>query len=210
MTGAILAGGKNRRMGFNKAFIEVNGQSIIQGIISTLKHIFSNVMVVANKNNALDYEMLNVRVVTDIYKDTSSLGGIYTALFHSPSQYCFVTACDMPFLNSGIIKDMLASINGHAVVVPYINGRYHPLHAIYSKSCLKPIQEMIEKRDMKITNLYQNIKTRILDEGFFKEINTFSFIENINTFKDLQKISETTEVSTATQSPIRTTLHEKE
>ncbi|MEE8185794.1 MAG: molybdenum cofactor guanylyltransferase, partial [Thermodesulfobacteriota bacterium] len=123
MTGAILAGGKSKRMGFNKAFIEVNGQSIIQRIISVMRDTFCNVMVVTNKNNVLDYEALDVRVVADIYKERGSLGGIYTAIFHSSSQYCFVAACDMPFLNSGIINNMLKSIDKHEAVVPYINGR---------------------------------------------------------------------------------------
>lgn len=210
MTGAILAGGKSKRMGFNKAFIEVNGQSIIQRIISVMRDTFSNVMVVTNKNNVLDYEALDVRVVADIYKESGGLVGIYTAIFHSSSQYCFVAACDMPFLNNGIINDMLKSIDKHEAVVPYINGRYHPLHAVYSKSCLKPIEKMIENGNLKITNLYNNIKTRKLDESFFKSNNTLSFVENINRLEDLQKISETAEISTSTKSPIKSTLHEKE
>ena len=40
MTGAILVGGKSRRMGFNKAFIEFNGRPIIEGAVETLRHSF--------------------------------------------------------------------------------------------------------------------------------------------------------------------------
>ena len=81
MTGAVLAGGLARRMGFNKALIEVNGETLIQRTVGTFQKVFDDTMVVTN--DVLLYENLGVKVVADIYKGAGSLGGIFTALFHA-------------------------------------------------------------------------------------------------------------------------------
>jgi len=162
MTGIILAGGKNRRMGFNKAFIDIGGQRIIQRTIGLFRELFDEIILVAN--NLAEYEELNVKVVSDIFKDAGSLGGIYTGLFHASSEYSFVAACDMPFLNKEVISKVNMAARDTSAVVPFILGRYHPLHAAYSKKCLNSISEMIKERDLRITNLFHKIKITRLDE----------------------------------------------
>jgi len=194
MTGAVLVGGKSRRMGFNKAFIEVNGRPIIERAIETLRSTFSPLILVASKDNILDYQHLNIRVVADIYDGAGSLGGIYTALFHSTSPYCFVTACDMPCLDTDIIKRMCADAGGYDAVIPFINDRFHPLHALYSRRCMQPMEKMITEGDLTISNLYPHISVRKLDETFFHGPSGLSFLSNINTREDLLDITgETTQ-----------------
>ncbi|MCP3677239.1 MAG: molybdenum cofactor guanylyltransferase [Deltaproteobacteria bacterium] len=190
MTGAILVGGKSRRMGFNKAFIKVNGRTIIEGAIETLRHTFSHLIVVASSDNILEYEHLNITVFADVYAGAGSLGGIYTALFHSPSPYCFVAACDMPLLDSGIINRMVNEAKGHDAVIPSINGRFHPLHAIYSRRCMTPMEEMIRGGDLTIGNLYQRINVKGLDEEFFHDSPALPFLTNLNTTDQLKELSE--------------------
>ncbi|MFQ5586025.1 MAG: molybdenum cofactor guanylyltransferase [Thermodesulfobacteriota bacterium] len=190
MTGAVLVGGKSRRMGFNKAFIEINGQSIVERVVETLHKSFTHLIVITNRETILDYERLNVRVVADIYDGAGSIGGIYTALFHSPSPYCFVAACDMPLLDRGVIEKMVREAKGHDAVIPCINGRFHPLHAIYSRRCMGPMEEMIQRHDLTIGNLYRRIKVRRLEEDFFPGAPDFPFLSNINTAEELKRLSQ--------------------
>ena len=189
MTGAVLVGGKSRRMGSNKAFIEVEGRTIIERAIETLRDLFSPLILVASKENILDYQHLNVTVVADVYEGAGSLGGIYTALFHSPSPYCFVTACDMPYLDGEIITRMCASAGGHDAVIPFINDRFHPLHALYSRRCMEPMEEMITAGDLTIGNLYPHISVRKLDEAFFHGPSDLAFLSNLNTEEDLKELT---------------------
>ena len=200
MTGAILVGGKSRRMGFNKAFIEINGKSIIEGAIETLRTLFPHLIIVASSDNILEYERLNVRTVADIYAGAGSLGGIYTALFHSPSPYCFVTACDMPLLDSAVIQRMVAEAKGHDAVIPTINGRFHPLHAIYSRRCMAQMEEMIEGGDLTIGNLYKRINVKGLGEDFFHDSHDLPFLTNLNTTEHLMKLSESHSVMSSSTS----------
>jgi len=160
MTGIILAGGKNRRMGFNKAFIDIGGQRIIQRTIGLFRELFDEIILVAN--NLAEYEELNVKVVSDIFKDAGSLGGIYTGLFHASSEYSFVAACDMPFLNKEAISKVNMAAKDTNAVVPFILGRYHPLHKI------------------KIT--------RLDEKDWFSNEKILLSLDNINTREDLDRI----------------------
>jgi len=82
ITGIILSGGKNSRMGVNKAFLELDGQRLIDKILDIYKNIFSEIIIVAN--DPLSYtEFSDTIIVTDIYKGKGPLGGIYTGLFYS-------------------------------------------------------------------------------------------------------------------------------
>lgn len=200
MTGAILVGGKSRRMGFNKAFIEVNGRSIIEGAVETLRHSFSHLIIVASSDNILEYEQLNVRVVADVYAGAGSLGGIYTALFHSPSPYCFVTACDMPLLDKAIIERMVSEAKGHDALIPCIKSRFHPLHAIYSRRCMAPIEEMITGGELTIGNLYHRINVKELDEEFFHDSPDLPFLTNLNTTDHLKELSEAPQTTSSSHS----------
>ena len=187
MTGIILAGGKSSRMGFNKAFIDFDGAPIIHRTVNLFKELFDEIIIVTN--TPLEYEGLNIIIASDIYKDAGSLGGIYAGLVHAPSEFCFVAACDMPFLNKEVISKMMIILNGCSAIVPYIMGRYHPLHAIYSKKCLKPMAEMIKNKDLRITNLFQKIKIKRLEEkDWLSSEPVLSSVDNINTREDLHRV----------------------
>jgi len=183
MTGVVLAGGRSKRMGLNKAFLEIDGERIISRVVTILKGIFDDVILVTN--DPLEYEDLDTRIVTDIFKGAGSLGGIYTGLFHAHYNYSFITACDMPFLKKEIIVKMIDEIEDYDTLVPYEGGRFHPFHAIYSRGCLKAIEGMIKGGELRITELYKKVMVKRL-EGWFKE-DTLP-LYNINTPEELVKV----------------------
>ena len=88
ITGIILAGGKNSRMGTNKAYLEIDGERLIDKTLSIYRQIFTEIIIVTN--DPLSYmEFTDAAVVTDIYKGKGPLGGIYTGLFYSKNHYRF-------------------------------------------------------------------------------------------------------------------------
>lgn len=191
MTGSILAGGKSRRMGFDKAFIKVGGRSVIERSVGLFREVFEDVNIIAN--DVLIYEGLGVRVISDLIKGAGSLGGVYTAVFHSASDFTFVAACDMPCLDKETIKKMIDSLKGrsssYGAVVPFIDGKFHPMHALYSKKCLKQIETMIKDGNLRITDLFEKVRTKRLDEGFFNGLPIAASVENVNTNEDLLRIT---------------------
>ncbi len=184
MTGAVLAGGQSRRMGANKAFIEVDGTAIIERVLGVLSEVFDRKLIIADEVNL--FKGLGAEAIPDFYKGAGSLGGIYTALLNSSSEQAFVTACDMPDINAGAVQRLISTpAEGALVVVPFIGGRLHPMHAMYDKRCLDPIEEMIKKKDLRIMTLFDRVKVKRLTESDFKGVDIEASVANINTRQEL-------------------------
>jgi len=187
ITGVILAGGKNIRIGENKAFLEIKGERIIDRTVKLFKGIFSQVILVTK--TPLEYSYLDLEIILDLIPKSGSLIGIYTGLFYSSYAHSFVAACDMPFLNTKVIEYMINISRHYHVVIPHLPAGYHPLHALYSKRCMKFIEELIRKDNLKIIDFFKKVKVREIKSDEMNLLDpTMSAFLNINTPEDLEKI----------------------
>ena len=190
MTGVILAGGESIRMGKNKAFIQINGHRIIDRTVSLFREIFDDVLLVTNV--PLDYIELKVKIVTDLVPGKGSLGGIYTGLFFSSSPKAFFVGCDMPFLDRKVIQYFLSLAQTADIVVQRTKDHWQPLHAIYSRTLLKPIERLLEQGELKIIKAYQGMRVREIAEEELKPFDPdLHTLSNINTPEELKKLLET-------------------
>ena len=131
MTGVILSGGSNRRMGENKAFLRVEGEPLIDRIVRLFRGVFKEVIIVTS--SPLDYLDQEVVIVTDILPEKGALGGIYTGLFYAAEEHAFIAACDMPFLNRAFLEYMVRQTAGYDIIVPAPPDGLQPLHAVYAR-----------------------------------------------------------------------------
>lgn len=189
MTGIILSGGKNTRMGGdNKAFVRIDEEFIIDRTITLFREVFDEIIIVTN--SPLEYINYDVQIVTDIIKNKAALGGIYTGLFYASSDHCFVAACDMPFLDRRFIEYMIGRIERYDIVVPETTDGFQPLHAIYSKKCISFMKKLIDSDRLKIRPLFKQVRTLIIPP---EDIVTFDpngkMFMNINSQKDLETIA---------------------
>ena len=189
ITGIILAGGKNLRMGKNKAFLEVNGERIIDRIKNLFRELFDEVLL--GTNSLPDYLDLNLRMVADLHPAKGALGGIYTGLFHASHSHAFVAACDMPFLNKDLIRHLIDLSPGYALVIPKTQDGWQPLHAIYSQKCLPFMEDLIRQDNLKIIDFFHRVKKREVptEEILPFDPNLASFL-NVNTPDDLARIKD--------------------
>ena len=103
--------------------------------------------------------------------------------------YGIVVACDMPFLNTELLGfPCWTSPPDYDVVVPRLNGRPEPLHAIYSKSCLEPIEQRLKRNDLKIALFFEEVRVAYIEEEDvdLMDPHHLSFF-NVNTQEDLDK-----------------------
>jgi len=190
MTGVILAGGESTRMGKNKAFIEINGQRIIDRTVSLFREIFDDVLLVTN--TPLDYLALNVKIVTDLVPEKGSLGGVYTGLFFSSSPKAFFVGCDMPFLDGRVIEYFLSLSQTADIVAQRTKDYWQPLHAIYPRTLLKPIERLLQQGELKIIKAYQGMWVREVTGEELKLLDPdLHTLSNFNTPEELQKLLET-------------------
>ncbi|MBU0687091.1 MAG: molybdenum cofactor guanylyltransferase MobA [Candidatus Margulisbacteria bacterium] len=182
----ILAGGESRRFGTDKAFAKVRGSTIIESLLFLLSPLFPKIIVVTNHPDK--YKDFPVEVVTDKIKGRGPLVGIYSGLSASDTDRNFIVACDMPLLNPRLIQ-YIASIPSGKVVVPRINGRLEPLHAVYAKGCIPAIENQIAAGDLKIQNFFSRVDAHYVEEDEVKRFDpTLSSFLNINLQKDLKRI----------------------
>jgi molybdopterin-guanine dinucleotide biosynthesis protein A len=176
-------------MGRNKAFLEINGQRIIDRTKNLFLEIFDEVLLVTNSPR--DYVDLNLRTVADLIPDKGSLGGIYTGLFHSSHSHAFVAACDMPFLNSSLIKHLVQMAPNFDIVIPRTSDGLQPLHALYSQKCFPFMEELLHQNNLKILDFFPRVKVREIPPeeivSFDSELRAFL---NINTPEDLRRLQE--------------------
>jgi molybdenum cofactor guanylyltransferase len=110
---------------------------------------------------------------------------------HANYKYSLVVGGDMPFLNRGLLKHIREVAEGFDAAVPKIGNFIEPLHAAYSKSCLKKLQELLIEGNLSLAQLIANVNTRFVFENEMDvydpdHLSTF----NINTQYDLEKAEE--------------------
>jgi molybdenum cofactor guanylyltransferase len=180
MTAVILAGGKSSRMGSNKAFLKLEGKTFIERQIDLLREMFDEIFISANTPS--EYEYLNLPVFKDIYPEKGPLCGIYTSLINSNSLHTFMLACDMPFVETGLIKHLKEFTREYDVVVPKSERGLEPLHAFYSKNCIDPIRKELDADNLRIISFFTHVNVKIVELANLTSPDSLKrSIKNLNT-----------------------------
>lgn len=185
MTGIVLAGGRNTRMGRDKATLPWQGTDFLHTILHRLSSVCSELIVVAN--NPVPGVIDGVRYVSDIIPGCGPLSGIHAGLHYASSPFSFVTACDMPFVNSAAVSWLLSQAQGWDAVIPIEAAFIEPLFACYAKTCLPYIELLLRQDIRKTQRLIPLIRCRSI---LLNDLRTFDpdlkFLRNINSPVDYQ------------------------
>jgi molybdopterin-guanine dinucleotide biosynthesis protein A len=186
----VLAGGKGLRLGRDKALETVDGQSLLQRVVTRLDSFSSEIIIVTAKGKSLPQFWRNpsFRVVADAYPGRGALVGLATGLAASKARYNLAVACDMPFLNQALLRYMLGLKSGFDLVVPRVGEYVEPLHSVYARSCLAPMERLLEQGDMKVDALLGLVKVRYVEADEVERFDPrhLSFF-NVNTDADLER-----------------------
>jgi len=185
VTGAILAGGRSRRMGRDKATLPFKNRPLITHVYGILKTVLSDVVVISKHHTAI--EGIESPIMKDILPAEGSLVGIASALLHARTDYVFVFGCDMPFLRKEAITRMVDLVQGEHIIIPRTPAGYEPLHAIYNRSCLSHMLRAIEEGKIGISKLFPYFKVKIVEEPELFLNSGVSIFTNINTEEDLDR-----------------------
>ena len=187
VTGVLLAGGKSRRMGEDKRFLIVGEETLLERGLRVLRSMFQEVLVViAQDSTPL---RADVGVVRDLVPECGSLGGLYTGLMQATTPWVFVVACDMPFLDQAVIAEFTKRKGIADIVMAKLAARLHPMHALYGKRCLPPLEQMIQARQLKIQELVSHVSLHV---QYVTETDLFTIdpsgrsFQNVNTPADFK------------------------
>ncbi len=184
--GVILAGGESSRFQGNKAFAEIVSQRLIDRIVSILGEVFPKLILVTN--SPCEYQSLGVKVAQDLIPGRGPLSGIHAGLVVSPYSLNFVTACDMPFINGGLVRYLVEQATpSDDAVVPLVREYPEPLFAVYRKTCLPHVEACLKSGIYKVTSFYDLIQVRFIPQEELVPFGGLKNFFNINTREDLKK-----------------------
>ena len=129
----ILAGGKSSRMGRDKAFVGIGGQSILARQIALVRDVGAGEVFISGRED-VDYSAFGCRVLMDKFPDVGPLAGIERALDASASPLLLVLAVDMPVMNVMILGRLISSCTAVRGAIPKTNSGIEPLAAVYPKA----------------------------------------------------------------------------
>ncbi|XWX02463.1 molybdenum cofactor guanylyltransferase [Aggregatilineales bacterium SYSU G02658] len=185
VTVAILAGGQSRRMGTDKSFVLLEGKPLIQHVIERASSLGYSLILIAN--DVERYRPFGLPVYPDVIAGAGSLGGLYTALTHSPTDYTLCLACDMPQVNPELLQYLITLKGAYDAVVPRVEGVLQGVHALYHRRCLPVMQGHIQQGTLKIIKVIEALNVRLVDEGELRQFDPdcTSFL-NLNSPLDLE------------------------
>lgn len=161
VTGVILAGGKSRRMGRDKAFLPFGQGLLIERVIEVIQQVTADVILITNTPE--QYQRFGLPMFSDVIPEAGSLGGIYTGLVSAKTPHSLYLACDMPFVKPDFLRflcDMTAEAD---VVIPRNAEDFQTLCAVYSRVCREPIRQKIEAGRLKITGFFDQVRVRVIE-----------------------------------------------
>ena len=185
-TAIVLAGGKSSRMGRPKALLPFDNEPLIVHIVRALNRIFAETVVVAASGQEMP--SLPATLVRDEMAYQGPVGGITYGLKAAGKKLCFVTSCDVAFLNAPLISHLMSRIPNYHVVVPYWQERLQPLHAAYRRSVLPLFEDQLERGELRPIYLFDRVPTCKIGEDEIRRFDPegLSFF-NMNTPDDYER-----------------------
>ena len=196
----VLAGGRGRRMGMvEKALLEFEGKTIIERLLESLFRVVDEVILSVRDSAQKEkfrqvlekFPAREIRFCFDTLEDAGPLEGIRAGLLESRSEYSFVCAGDMPFVNFRVVDLLFEKANGHDAALPrWEDRKFEPLHAVYSKKLIPEIEKAFEKgRCSVLTPVFEMQDVVFVEISEIRkldpELRTFA---NINTVDDMEFI----------------------
>lgn len=161
LTAIILAGGLSSRMGTDKGLLQVGNAKLIDYVIANVKPSCSLIKIIAN--NSL-YNHYPYPVYPDIYEKKGPVGGIFTGLQNSSTDYCLIAGCDLPYATNNLIEYLIDNVKqGLDAVIPTIYNQPQPLFGIYSKHCGVRLEDFISKGKLTMRDILSEMNTKYVD-----------------------------------------------
>lgn len=183
LTGIILAGGKSRRMGRDKGLMEFHGKPLIHYGIELLAHFTDSILISTGNSDYLEFGW---ELVPDEITGQGPAAGLAASLNYTTTPWNLVLACDLPYLEAELIRNLIDASEGSMAVIPIHNGVFEPLAALYHKDLSPIFEAAIYSGNLALHKIVASCKVRYYeaDELLKKYPHMFT---NFNSLKELNQ-----------------------
>jgi len=190
----VLCGGKSRRLGRSKAWLEFGGETMLQRLVRLVAQRAEPVVVAAAEAQDLPPLPHGVEVVRDARPDRGPVQGLHEGLsrLQGRADWAFVSATDTPFLHPGWIDLLRAEADadpeGSDAVLAVIGGQAEPFSALYRvEPTLEAAKVQLEAGDFRFRSLRDRLRARLVPDARFRAIDPeLQTLSNLNRWGDYE------------------------
>jgi molybdopterin-guanine dinucleotide biosynthesis protein A len=157
----ILAGGQSRRLGKDKLYVQVDGQTLLENVVNICRKCFNEVKLVARDSTIISFS--DIEIVIDSPKAEGPMAGVIAALENCPLDSCFITAVDLPDLNIEIVETLINNYEGQQYFGLEEAGGLQPLCGIYEKSALEVFYRSARNKNYSVTEVVRSLDYDLID-----------------------------------------------
>jgi molybdopterin-guanine dinucleotide biosynthesis protein A len=197
ITAAVLAGGRSRRMGTDKALVSVGGVPLVTRAVSPLASACARVLVVVSDPGALAGVEFppGTSVITDSVAFQGPLGGLASALAAAETDWVFAVGVDMPFVRVDVLRMLWAQVahtdsredpGSPQAVMPMSDEGPQPLLSLYRVDCLGAVQSMLAEGSLRVADLRERVRVLDVPMEMLQSVDPeLLSVVNVNTAEDL-------------------------
>jgi molybdopterin-guanine dinucleotide biosynthesis protein A len=181
MTAVVLAGGRGRRMKADKARLDVAGRTLLEHVLAQVEPLFDEVLIGLSPDQAAPPlpAASRARIVRDEQTGQGPIGGLLAGLKAAAHDACTVIACDIPEIDVSLLRSLAASAVRSDIAVPVgPSGLHEPLFAVYRRTILPRVEELLARGERSLLPLYEMCRTAVVEFDDPKRI------PNLNTRQD--------------------------
>ncbi len=186
LLGLVLAGGRSRRFGRDKAAIEIDGETLLARIFKILDGICADVFVSVRADQVDETMRSRYALIVDAQPELGPAGGILAAHGYCPDAAWLVTACDMPLLDTASIHRLVESRRADKAATSYrspVYGGPEPLCAIWEPATLEKFRQRVESAGgCRPRDMLDGANIELIDAA---DVRTLT---NVNTLADFDRL----------------------
>jgi molybdopterin-guanine dinucleotide biosynthesis protein A len=186
----ILAGGKSTRMGTDKAFVTLDGRTLLARALEVARSVTADVRIVGD---AAKYAAF-APVVKDVFRGCGPLGGIHAALRASQVELNLILAVDVPFASQAFLQYLIRrarSAPSAIVTVARTSEGWQPLCAVYRRDFAESAENALRGGCYKIDALFDQVRTQVITEDELESAGfSLRIFRNLNTPEELAEAAE--------------------
>lgn len=185
LSGVLLAGGASRRMGRDKAWLELDGEPLAVRVLRVLDEVCDDVVVASGDGRRLG--ALGRLQVCDVDEGAGPLAGLVAGLEAARHELVAVLAVDLPNAHAGVLRRLAWLWRGESAVVPDVDGRLEVLHAVWARSAGTRLRARLATGDSAVTAAARALAARRAGPEVWGDLDAAGrFADNLNSPADLR------------------------
>jgi molybdenum cofactor guanylyltransferase len=143
-------------------------------------------------NTPDEYVHYGLSMIADFVGQQGALGGLYTALRSSSTEYVLCAACDMPFLSLPLLRSLIEQRTGYDGAAAMLDDVWQVFPGVYSQRCLPTFEHCLETGALRLQGVLNRLNMAVVQTDELRTFDdTLRTFTNINTRAELAQFDQT-------------------